>query len=1300
MKKRRLVLYVLSFLLLAFTASFLWSMYTTAGTSFLLKGIERVLQGTMEMKKVTGRIGYSLHVEGFRLNLADLTVAVDTADLKWQPSHLITGKVAITELGITGLSITDTRPPDNEPVDLLLPRVPRWLTGLYGWVHRLNIDRVKYVTPGSEPVTIDGVSATVLWDRGILYLNNMNVRTAYGSAAGIVTTNLARPALRAQFTVTLPNSPAGIDTLSLDARLPASKGDEQIAGPLVLTAAAGEQERYSLQCRVGVARHALRISEGKFSRKDGKGSAEARGTLDVSGGEPAFTLSAKVTGLDLAPEVKTSTDLSGNLDIAGTLKGFEGKFDLKNRGASWKSMELKGGIRGDSELIELKDLEARLLGGVILGDFSASRARDMRLSTRFTAKGLNPARLHPGLEGNLNLELKGQLLIPENQPMEGSLTASLRESRFQKKTISGSLDTSLSGEVVKINALAVKGNGFALTADGILQKRLACEIRIDDASKLLPGAAGSLFAKGWGRWLKDEPAGALTARGRNISYANLRVSSLNASMQMPDGDKGDIAVDITGRDISYGILRASTFSLAVSGKTGGHRIVLNAAYDKDTIDALAQGKYADGAWQGTILKISGTQDPFGRFDLAGPATVNVSKKRVGLSPFILTSPAGEKVDMSADITLEPMVGFAGAKWQQLNLARAGGLMGRSKLQGRTSGETRAQWLSGGRLALSGDISGSGAFSQGSMMVKAGSVNGKLNWDRSGLSASLDMDLGNEGRVNTRVSSKQPAAFSVPGQGSFQAVWKGLNMNMLQPMLPDTVRLKGRLSGEVKGGFLPGNRFDLAGQTGISDGSFSWRGDQGEITAPIREAAIDWAWKDTSLKGTANLRLAQYGHAKAVFQVPLGARFPVTINSGSPATVSIQGAMSEKGLLAALFPGLARETSGQVDFDLTGTGTFADPRINGRLNLKGASAYLPPAGIHLKDTSADVQFDNNRIVLSSFLVRSGAGHISGTGVAVHDRGKIRNFEAILKGERFEAVGLPELRASVNPDLTFSGDAKKVSVRGSVLISQALIREEQKETLIKPSLDVIVEGREKEPERSLPLAVDMTVAVTLGDEVLVKAYGIDTRLAGRINITMTGLDDVRASGNISTVKGRFDAYGVKLDIKRGRIAFGGGPVDRATLDILALRTVSDVSAGVLVTGTPASPIVNLYSEPPMPDRDILSYIVLGRPGGTAGQSDTALLARAAGGLLTGGKSSAIKKQLGLDVLDVESADGDISKSIVKVGKYLSPKLFISYGRSIYTGENIFGIRYSLTKRVDVESTMGNQSGASIYYRIEFN
>ena len=1300
MRKRRFVIYLLLALLLAFTVSLSWSLYTRSGTAFVLRAIEGAMSDTLELKKVTGRIGYSLHLEGLTVKLQDLTIIVQTADLKWNPLYLAGGKLAISSLRMQGISIKGVKSPEEKPVGLRLPELPRWFRVFEAWINELIVNGLSYRTDESEPVTVKSILAIVRLDMGILYLQGLDAKSTYGNLTGSAAVNLLRPALQARLAATLPEVTAGIDGISVDTNLSPSRGGEQIAGPLVLKAFSAKQERASLRCTVGIARQALRISELKMLKAGEKGTLEAEGRLDLSGENPAFSISARFAGLDLFPEVPLETDLSGKLAIAGTTEDFKGSFDLKNSGPHWKEIELAGGIYGDGAMIELQGLEARVLGGAILGSAKMLRGPATILTARFTGKGLDPARMRPGLEGNLNFELKGQLKTPGKEPMEGSITAAFRNSRFQKRALSADLDLTFGEETIKVNTLAVKGNGFGATAAGVVQERLSWEVRIEDASKLLPGAKGRLFANGWARWRDNEASGVLRAQGRKISYDATSISSLDAVIKMPDGYKGDVAVDITGRGISHGILRADALNLAVNGAMGDHRIVLASAHDRDRIDLLAEGKYADEAWQGTVLKLSGTQAPFGAWGLDAPAKVNVSKKKLSLSRLVLTGLRGEMIDLSADLTLEPMIGFAAAKWQRVDLARANKLLGQAQLQGSTSGSSRIVWSSGKRLALSAEIDASGGFSQGSMKVRVDRLGCRLNWDRSGLLGSLDVSLGtNQGQANVRIASRQPAALSPPTQGYFEAAWNSMDMALLQPLLGENIFLKGLLSGEARGSLLPDNRFDLSGQTRVSGGSLAWRSEEGELSAPLREASVAWTWKGASLRGKMDLALERYGRAGAAFEMPLAARLPLAAEKGSPIAISMRGAMSEKGLLAALFPGMAQETRSQIDFDLTAGGTIADPAINGRLDLKGANAYLPSAGIHVKNVSAGVLFDNNRITLSS-VASSGQGLLRINGSADHKKGRITSYKGTLKGERFQAVDLPELKASVSPDISFSGNMEQVTIRGSVLIPELLVQEEHKETLIKPSADVIIEGRREKEEKALPFAIDMVVSVILGDKVFVKAYGIDTRLAGKVNIAMKDPDDVRASGTISTVKGKFDAYGVKLDIRRGNISFGGGPVDRANLDILALRTVSDVSAGVLVAGTPAAPLISLYSQPPMTDTDILSYIVLGRASGTAGKNDTALLARAASGLLTGGKSSAIQKQLGLDVVDIESADGDVSKSIVKVGKYLSPKLFISYGRSIYTGENIFGIRYSLTKRLEVESTMGNQSGAAIYYRIEFN
>src|SRR6185369_17621673 len=120
---------------------------------------------------------------------------------------------------------------------------------------------------------------------------------------------------------------------------------------------------------------------------------------------------------------------------------------------------------------------------------------------------------------------------------------------------------------------------------------------------------------------------------------------------------------------------------------------------------------------------------------------------------------------------------------------------------------------------------------------------------------------------------------------------------------------------------------------------------------------------------------------------------------------------------------------------------------------------------------------------------------------------------------------------------------------------------------------------------PLALDVQVRMALGDKVQVKVSGIDAQLGGALDLTLLSLDRITSKGEIRVVKGRYRTYGVNLQIERGRLFYAGGTIEQPTLDILALRTIGDVKAGVTVSGSIKAPVTKLYSEPAMPDVDIL-------------------------------------------------------------------------------------------------------------------
>jgi len=213
----------------------------------------------------------------------------------------------------------------------------------------------------------------------------------------------------------------------------------------------------------------------------------------------------------------------------------------------------------------------------------------------------------------------------------------------------------------------------------------------------------------------------------------------------------------------------------------------------------------------------------------------------------------------------------------------------------------------------------------------------------------------------------------------------------------------------------------------------------------------------------------------------------------------------------------------------------------------------------------------------------------------------------------------------------------------------------------------------------------------------------------------------------VKGSYRIYGVNLEIKRGRAIFSGGAVERPTLDILALREVDEIKAGVAVTGTPEMPLIKLYSEPALPDTDILAYVVLGHKLGESGEQ-AALLMQAAS-LLGSSKQSQgvqdrLKELVKLDTITVTSSkerssvykpiepslratsesrkeSAGVSQTMLQLGKYLTPKLYVSYGRSLFAESQELRARYTISKKWEVESRVSTEAtGGDLFYRIELD
>jgi len=181
-------------------------------------------------------------------------------------------------------------------------------------------------------------------------------------------------------------------------------------------------------------------------------------------------------------------------------------------------------------------------------------------------------------------------------------------------------------------------------------------------------------------------------------------------------------------------------------------------------------------------------------------------------------------------------------------------------------------------------------------------------------------------------------------------------------------------------------------------------------------------------------------------------------------------------------------------------------------------------------------------------------------------------------------------------------------------------------------------------------------------------------------------------LSVAGGQYLAYARKLDIQRGRLIFNGGAVDNPGIDLRAQKEFPDVTAGVNVRGTLQQPRMSFFSDPPLPQSQIVSLILAGGSLNSAQNSSNAALGQGAALL-----AAELGPRVGLPDVSLET-DPIANETSLVLGRYLSPRLYVSYGVSLTEQLNVFKMRYTLGDHWTIRSEMGTARGADLVYSID--
>ena len=182
------------------------------------------------------------------------------------------------------------------------------------------------------------------------------------------------------------------------------------------------------------------------------------------------------------------------------------------------------------------------------------------------------------------------------------------------------------------------------------------------------------------------------------------------------------------------------------------------------------------------------------------------------------------------------------------------------------------------------------------------------------------------------------------------------------------------------------------------------------------------------------------------------------------------------------------------------------------------------------------------------------------------------------------------------------------------------------------------------------------------------------------------------------GKYAALGRRLDIQRGRLIFSGGLLADPGIDLRAQKQFPDVLAGVNVRGTLRDPRMTFFSEPSLPQSQIVSLILAGGSFESAQSADRDAASRRSEVLAQGG--AILAQQLGakVGIEDIGIEQNLSNETSLVLGKYLSPRLYISYGISLAAAIYTIKMRYTLGDRWTLRTEAGKERSAEIVYTIE--
>lgn len=407
-------------------------------------------------------------------------------------------------------------------------------------------------------------------------------------------------------------------------------------------------------------------------------------------------------------------------------------------------------------------------------------------------------------------------------------------------------------------------------------------------------------------------------------------------------------------------------------------------------------------------------------------------------------------------------------------------------------------------------------------------------------------------------------------------------------------------------------------------------------------------------------------------------------------------------------------SGHTKIALTLSGQLNNPQMKGHIDLINGAFESLSTGALYHNIQAHLEGDGAKINLTQFSAQdSKNGQISGTGIVHLDASKQFPFEFQIHPSHIFIIDSDYVDISASGRLNLIGNMQKSKLQGELSVDQANIHLEEKLPHQIKNIDIkyfnIAEGDSlpnyfEKHETSSNLELDVTLNAI--QNISIQDKHLKSEWKGAVVITGTP-ETPQLNGDLRIAKGEYNLNGKIFQLSHGNIHFAG-PVDKkTTLYVVARKEIDQMTAEIIVKGPVTKPVISFRSNPPLSQREVLSYILFNRGISDITSDQGEQLSQSFMSLNTSDQSkssddilSRLRNKIGIDHLDFTSNGDKENKDFgLQVGKHITENVMVTVNQSMTTLSPIIAVEAKLHKNIKAQAEAGVAEDSPIRMSIKW-